>query len=877
MKDKVCNEVLVGRPFGGLAILWRKSIVAKPVMFEDDRLMGLEVINKSNGNLLIMNVYLPYDSNDNYDSFCEYLERIDVIFQSGVTPYVMAIGDFNAHPGSKFGQELCSFADENEYVVADLIKLTRDGEQPFTYFSEAHNTCRWLDHCMVSTNVVSFISDMSVSYDVISSDHFPLTCVLDIESIQKVNTVTDDVSSSGKIIWKKATPTQLQAYRDDTEVKLGNINVPLHMSQCRNAKCKSEQHVKELLLLYSEIIDVLADSGTDNIPSGKNRDYKHIPGWNDVIKDVHNQARDAFKLWCVNNKPRQGPIYELMRKTRAHFKYTLRQCKKEEILHRANALAKEWTNKNAWQFWKKVNYVNPKGQITPQEVNGARGDADIAKMWKNHYAELFNSVTNVKDKQMVEHNVYNNDYDENVEDVVQSEVKSAISRLSNNKAIGPDGIAAEHLKFAGSKLIELLSICYTGMLIHGYLPDTLMTTHLIPVLKNKMGDVTDVANYRPIAIASVLSKTLEKILLTRLEDYLYTSDLQFGFKKGHSTDMAIYALKEIVSYYKEHDSPVFICFLDASKAFDRINHWCLFKKLLDRKVPVYIVRILLVWYRNQLVNIKWNKELSSDFTVTNGVKQGGIISPYLFNIYLDELSDLLSKSPAGCRLGGVTMNHLIYADDMCLIAPSPHGMQKLLNICELYAEDQDIIYNSKKTVCMLMQSRKVKFKEPPALYLNRQRLDYADSCRYLGYIVSNTGSDDDDVKRQKRSLYATANRLKRQFVGCSFEVKKQLFTSYCSNLYCAQLWSRFTQASWSSVRVAYNNACRIVLGLERFCSASNMFVFNEMCNFEALLRKNIFGFISRILSSQNVIMTVLTRMSCGGLTELGKRWYNTLY
>ena len=65
-------------------------------------------------------------------------------------------------------------------------------------------------------------------------------------------------------------------------------------------------------------------------------------------------------------------------------------------------------------------------------------------------------------------------------------------------------------------------------------------------------------------------------------------------------------------------------------------------------------------------------------------------------------------------------------------------------------------------------------------------------------------------------VYATATRLKRQFVGCSFEVKKQLFTSDCTNLYCAQLWVQLTQSSWSSVRVAYNTACRIVLGLERF-------------------------------------------------------------
>lgn len=365
------------------------------------------------------------------------------------------------------------------------------------------------------------------------------------------------------------------------------------------------------------------------------------------------------------------------------------------MIHRATALAKDWSSKNSWNFWKKVNSVNPRAHIVPQEVNGAHGDKNIADMWKDHYAKLFNSGNNIKYKSEVEKAIFHGACDNSVDIVTETEVAKAVASLSNNKAIGPDDIGAEHLKFAGDKVIELLTVCYNGMLIHGILPENMMTTYLQPVLKHKMGDVTDISNYRPIAIASVLSKVLEKLLLTRLADFLYTTDLQFGFKRGHSTDIAIYALKEVISYYREHDSPMFICFLDASKAFDRINHWCLFKKLVDRRVPAYLVRILLFWYSNQVLKVKWCRVTSGKFKATNGVKQGGILSPYLFNLYMDDLSILLAKSSAGCRLGGVTVNHLVYADDMCLLAPSPHGLQKLLKICDNYAENHDIIYNSK--------------------------------------------------------------------------------------------------------------------------------------------------------------------------------------
>ena len=84
-----------------------------------------------------------------------------------------------------------------------------------------------------------------------------------------------------------------------------------------------------------------------------------------------------------------------------------------------------------------------------------------------------------------------------------------------------------------------------------------------------------------------------------LNTFLVTSDNQFGFKRKHATDLCIYTVKSVIKYYNYFSSPVYTCFLDASKAFDRVNHWTLFKKLLIRGVPVILVRILCIWYRCQ--------------------------------------------------------------------------------------------------------------------------------------------------------------------------------------------------------------------------------------------------------------------------------------
>ena len=134
--------------------------------------------------------------------------------------------------------------------------------------------------------------------------------------------------------------------------------------------------------------------------------------------------------------------------------------------------------------------------------------------------------------------------------------------------------------------------------------------------------------------------------------------------------MPSFTLKSIVDYYISSSSPVYLCYIDASKAFDRIKYWNLFHRLIDRNVPVILVRFFMAWYCTQEFVVRWGKCCSTTFTTSNGVRQGGILSPLLFNVYMDKLSCTLNDAKAGCIMNGVYMNHLMYADDLVLIAPS---------------------------------------------------------------------------------------------------------------------------------------------------------------------------------------------------------------
>ena len=153
----------------------------------------------------------------------------------------------------------------------------------------------------------------------------------------------------------------------------------------------------------------------------------------------------------------------------------------------------------------------------------------IAELWKQHYSELFNCV---KSDLYKVGNVANSDTVE----ITCREVQQAITKRADNKASGLDQITAEHLKFASPRAAALPAICFTGFMTHGLLPHSMLSVTLVPVIKDKAGKVGSLDKYRPIALASVLSKVLDIILLDRLSLYIDTTENQFGFKAKHGTD-----------------------------------------------------------------------------------------------------------------------------------------------------------------------------------------------------------------------------------------------------------------------------------------------------------------------------------------------------
>ena len=166
------------------------------------------------------------------------------------------------------------------------------------------------------------------------------------------------------------------------------------------------------------------------------------------------------------------------------------------------------------------------------------------------------------------------------------------------------------------------------MLSHGVAPSGLLLSTMVPVPKDKRGNKSDSSKNRAIAISSILGKLLDSIIIQDQHVSLKTDDLQIGFKENTSTITCTQLLIETVEYYNSNNTDCFMLLLDASNAFGKIEYVRLFELLRDRNMCQIVLR-LITMYISQKMQMRWGEIVSSQFSVSNGVKQGSGMSPVL--------------------------------------------------------------------------------------------------------------------------------------------------------------------------------------------------------------------------------------------------------
>ena len=192
--------------------------------------------------------------------------------------------------------------------------------------------------------------------------------------------------------------------------------------------------------------------------------------------------------------------------------------------------------------------------------------------------------------------------------------------------------------------------------------------------------------------------------------------------------------------------------LDASQAFDRINYVQLFNTLLARGMCPITVRLLVYVYCNQAVMVRWGNSSSSYFSVSNGVKQGGDLSPILFTIYIDNLFTDLNNKGLGCHVGNICAGAFGYADDIILLSPSVHSLNSMYKVCKEFGLKYDIIFNPQKSKVMVFG------KDIEGLCIDNNYVKCSQNEKHVGHLIGPQLSNK-DITCKSNELMMNTNQI----------------------------------------------------------------------------------------------------------------------
>ena len=706
--------VFVGRSSGGIAILWRKcsNIFIKP-LYISNRLMGIK-INDGVIEYLLINVYFNCDYG-NMDSLIEYKSTIADL--SNITcsesyDELVIVGDFNCDPHKgRFYKELKNFCSNFNIHICDVDRLPANS---FTYISqnESCNTS-WIDHILTSNS--NIVENIDINYGTSFSDHIPLSFELKLSSSPIISaTIYESNMHDLLILWEKASPEQIDQYAlclDELVSEFINSGIMCHTEMCHNT-----EHLNDLNVIFEFIKECIYFASHEFLPikSVSRNNYKVVPGWNQFCRERYLYAKQIFVQWVNGGRIRNGALFDEMKRSRCEFKNALNYCKKNELRIRRENFLLNFKTRRMNRFWKATKKLNPKAGCS-LTIDGKTDLNDVVNVFSSKYRGIFDdpnsrstNITPVNHGDEPFHYLFLSDC-----------IDNNIAKI--NTGLGFDMIHSNHIKYSHRGFRNFIARVFTSMVSHSFLPKEMLRGHIKPTLKNGKSCKTNSENYRPVMNSSVFLKLFEYSIIETISKSVKINPLQFGFTENSSCAKAITLLKETLLYYKKGGSNVHCASIDLSKAFDKINVSILISKLVQTDVPRPIINIISYMLQNTYANIRYANFIGKEFLVQNGVRQGGILSALLFNIYINDCINNVSSLNYGCRLNYQRVNIIAYADDIICIGPTASVLQKILNFMSISLKNLCLKINVIKSAYIIFKANKRTIHEPN-LYIGQETL-----------------------------------------------------------------------------------------------------------------------------------------------------------
>ena len=817
------DDVLYGRPYGGVAILWNTKIISKHVkdfklpVNNSKRVCAVITTLSNNAKCLFCSVYMPTDTRNvthTTDEFESVLTDISFCIEQSNSEYIVLGGDWNCNIANNTAQA----KRLRDFMVSYNLMYTFDHSLALkedTFYSQCNTGTSCIDYYLVSNNVYHELKSCKVNWkEVNTSPHQPveMSYIVNVISDSNLPNYSEKPAKRGVtrrtgVAWHRAGNDHLKHYRNSLDLLLGNIQLPnaVYLDKAPNANI-----AYEINHYCHSIIMACINAANETLPVTRKRCTK--PFWKELAEPLRIDSLFWHSIWVQCGRPPTGQVAMIRRSTRTKYHRMVKQLQRNERKNIFTRMAEALVTNKSRDLWKEVQCVKRNKNCVPHVIDSVSGKSNIAELFASKYNNLFNSSCNDKMKlDDIELLIKDESEKEQFLPFTIADINKAVAFIKSNKSDGNLGLNSNHIKHSGDSLRVHLTLLINMCFHHGIMPYDLLISTIISIPKDLRKSLCNSDNYRGISLVSSITKMFDVLILLRHGESLNTSELQYSYKAGHSTTHCTWCLKEIINYYINQGSTVYCCLLDASKAFDKIDLAFMFQILKNRGIPSHILRLLIMSYKEQLIRTRFDNELSDYFKATNGVRQGGVISPILFTLYVDEMINKLKSSGIGCTIGNHYAGCLMYADDVTLICPSVTGLQEMVDICLNFGMKNSIMFNDKKTVCIHFSS--VQHTGVKCIMVNGKQIPWSKTVRHLGNILQFNLDDTPDIALKTSEMIFSVNKLCSNFNLANNETKCTLFKAYCTAYYGTETWSLCNVSIEKKLNVQWNKCIRRLLDL----------------------------------------------------------------
>ena len=753
---------------GGVAFLWRKQLDQHITCLDvdDDRIIGIEYKVNTELSMYIFQVYFPC-STHSVNIYREYVDKIVDLYNlysnSGI---VIFMGDFNGHLNSRRfhksadTRSMCleKFLLDYNMVAVNALDLCTGAHTSFVSYSGTHESL--IDHIMIPSWILTSVASCSILDDnaINVSNHRPVVCSLSLI----INTFRPNCTfERERYNWKRVSASIQTNYQNIISHNIGDL-------------VSSEDVVTnaDVDRLYNDIVNTL-HKASSILPKSQFKPCLK-PYWDKELKSLHKLMRIKRNIWVSEGRPRgEGHrSYSEYKQCKCDFR-RIQRGKVNIFLNERNQEVDEAAEIDSTYFWKLVNRRRkPKAS---SNGNGIKFDnvvctnpEVIVQQWGNYFQALYmptclesydanfegevNDTMNRIKSELVFQNTPSNTR------ISIDEVNTALKSCKRNKACGPDGIYYEHILYGGDRVSVAMSQLFTAMLSSSHTPPGLKKGIIITLHKGGKKRKDDPNNYRAITLSSCIIKVYERILLKKIQTSGNVSlcSLQGGFQKGMSCILTSYLLHESIAYAKENSSKLYVCFLDAKKAFDKVWHAGLFYKMYNMGVDRSILRSVMEMYDGMTSCVQYMGYRSPWFPVLQGTRQGGVISPFLYLLFIDGLIKQLDRTTSNFNICGYRSPCPTVADDMVLVALSKAKLDDMLTQCYFYSCKWRYEYNASKcSVVVFNESRHPFRRSNRVWFLGNEPLSETESYTHLGVTLNKYCSNKDQVSQVCSKIKST--------------------------------------------------------------------------------------------------------------------------